>query len=92
MSMVQATAVVDSDAVVDGASAADVDVLALVLSEGAVGVEFPQPMLHSATVAAITNSPVRLISIPPGCVLANAAVVRASGSKLRSARCEKTAA
>jgi hypothetical protein len=71
MSIVQATAIVDSDSVADDAPAANVDALAPVLSEGAVGVEFAQPMLHSATAAVITNSPVRLISISPGCVLAN---------------------
>jgi hypothetical protein len=65
MSTVQLTAVVDSVAVADGPPAASADALALGLSDGAVGVEFPQPLLHSAAVAAITNSPVRLIFIPP---------------------------
>jgi hypothetical protein len=59
--MVQLTANVDSDAVADGASVANVDALVLVLRDGAVGIEFPQPMLQSAAAAAITNSPIRFI-------------------------------
>jgi hypothetical protein len=56
---------VDSVAVADDPPAANADALALVLSDGAVGVEFPQPMLHSVTIAT-TKSPVRLMFIPPG--------------------------
>jgi hypothetical protein len=67
MSTVQLTAIVDMVAVAADASAANVEAPALVLRDGAVGVEFPQPMLHSATMVAITNSPVRLIFIPPDC-------------------------
>jgi hypothetical protein len=87
MSTVQLTAVVDRVGVAGGASAAKVDALALVLSDGAVGVEFPQPMLHSAAVVAITNSPVRVIFIPPDCRRSQRreVVVLASRNKLHSA-------
>jgi hypothetical protein len=61
MSTVQLTAAVDSVVCVDGTSDARAMGLAVVLNDGAVGIDVPQAMLVSAKAARLVSNPVRVM-------------------------------
>jgi hypothetical protein len=62
ISTVQLTAIADSAGAADDRSGATVDVLALLPSDGAVGIDVPQATAGSAMTAAMMKRPVRVIS------------------------------
>jgi hypothetical protein len=63
MSTVQLTAAVENVPAVDGSMDSNTDVVTVLLGDGAVGADIPQPIAESAVAMVTMNRPVRVISL-----------------------------